>query len=87
MINSAPLLAQEYLQDAETVRQQSCSFGLFGLSGFFWLHETNQIDRTDLIARQTGLVQVCHNSFPQPAKKEEARRSGPRLRLASAVVD
>jgi hypothetical protein len=35
MINVAPLLAQEYLQEAENARQQACSFGLFGLSGFF----------------------------------------------------
>jgi len=32
-------------------------------------------------------VLACHNSFPQPAKKEEARRSGPLFRPDVEVVD
>jgi hypothetical protein len=49
----------------------SCSFGLLSLSGSFAYYETNQMDQTDQITRQTGLVLdvqaleilACKNSF------------------------
>jgi hypothetical protein len=58
-------------QDAEKVRQPVLFIGSVRSVWFVWLHETNQMDQTDQITRQTGVVPgvrttevlVCHNRF------------------------